>query len=105
MNHIDVLPLVSRQSRSVMPSPLKSPVPASVQTKETLPSPPEDITLAPFMRELLQLKSLPPARALPKSRNPSLPKPGREKDCTRRRAATFFFATDAPARSVTIERL
>ena len=42
MNHIAVLPLVSRQRMSLFPSPLKSPVSATVQFSGMFPSPVAD---------------------------------------------------------------
>src|SRR3974390_1148655 len=52
MNQIAVLPLLSRQSRSLMPSPLKSPVSATDHVVGTLPTPPVEETVAPFMNQI-----------------------------------------------------
>src|SRR5260221_5636772 len=52
MNHNAVLPLLSRQRRSLLPSPLKSPVSTIDQAVDTLPRPTADATVAPFMSHI-----------------------------------------------------
>jgi hypothetical protein len=49
MNHIDVLPRLSRHRMSAMPSPLKSPVATTARVVGTLPSAADDITVAPYL--------------------------------------------------------
>jgi hypothetical protein len=49
MNHIEVLPLVSRHNRSAVPLPSKSRCPTNDQVLGTLPSAPDEATPAPFM--------------------------------------------------------
>src|SRR5258708_13026079 len=55
MNHIDTLPLVSRQRMSPIPSPLKSPVATTVQLVETVPIHVDEMTCAPFMSQIATL--------------------------------------------------
>src|SRR3974390_1793679 len=59
MSQIDVFPLVSRQTMSLMPSALKSPVPTTLQEVGMLPTPADDRTWVPFMNqiEVLPLES------------------------------------------------
>ena len=59
MNQIAVFPLVSRQSKSLMPSPLKSPVPTIVQLADTLPTALDNRTPEPFISQTARLVSFP----------------------------------------------
>src|ERR1700722_1274012 len=51
MNHIAMLPLVSRNNRSALPSPLKSRCPTIDQELGNPPIPPVDETAAPFINQ------------------------------------------------------
>ena len=55
MSHIDTSPLVSCQRMSLLPSPLKSPVPMIDHLVATLPRPADDETVAPFMNHIARL--------------------------------------------------
>jgi hypothetical protein len=52
MNQIARSPLVSCQSRSAMPSPLKSRWPTTDQAVGSVPNPPDDKTVPPFIRQI-----------------------------------------------------
>src|SRR5688572_15695530 len=54
-NQIATLPLVSRQSKSLLPSPLKSPVSTMLQLAETRPRPPVCKTAVPFISQTATL--------------------------------------------------
>src|SRR5262245_6378595 len=51
-NQMARLPLPSRQTRSDLPSPLKSPIPAMVHEVETVATVPFDATCVPFMNQI-----------------------------------------------------
>src|SRR5215218_10144212 len=55
ISHIAVLPAVSRQSRSPLPSPLKSPVPTIDQFEGTLPTDPDPTMVVPLMNQMTVL--------------------------------------------------
>src|SRR5260370_2581473 len=79
MNQIPTLPLVSCQRMSPLPSPLKSPVPATDQMVDIVPTP-AGVACAPFMNQIptLPLPSRHSQSALPsplKSRWPTIDQP------------------------------
>src|SRR5271157_1538508 len=59
-------PRLSRQRMSLMPSPLKSPIPATVHSLgEALPIAPDDMTVAPFISQTARLPLLSSQRMSP----------------------------------------
>ena len=65
MNQIAVLPRLSRHRMSLLPSPLKSPVPTMFQVGGTLPTRPPDEMVAPFISHTATLPLLSRQRMSP----------------------------------------